>query len=217
MNRSVAFLASAVLAVSAVPATAQGKQSCPAVIAALLPKVGVDATGSFNMAGDMGIGLGVAQIPFSHPCITTTKYPARISLAITYYGGESAMMLQMQGDAADEQTIQDATKALTKAYGSQGSGTLRKNPVKTESLPGAKIVYFDFESECPAEGAAGSGTSNRPAIPNVRLKGVARTSNVRMEISLEGRVTTESALSIVKEVVENLKRANFAAEASAGK
>lgn len=217
MSKPVVVLVSILLAALTVPASAQGKQACPPVIALLLPKIGVEPTGSFNLAGDMGLGSGVAKIPFSHPCISTTKYPATITLAITYYGGEMAAMLQMQGDAVDEQTMQNATEEMTRATSSLGSKTGATSPVRTESLAGAKVVYYDFQSECPAEGAAGNGPSNRPPIPNVRLKGVARTDNVRMEITLEGQLTTDLALSIVREVVENLKKANFATAAPAGK
>jgi hypothetical protein len=213
----LAFIVSVASALSTVPAVAQSKKACPAVIASLLPRIGVDQAGSFNMAGEMGMGSGAAQIPFGHPCITSTKYPARVSLAVTYYGGEMAAMLQMQGDAADQQTLQNATRELTRAYNSLGSKSPGKNPVRTEDLPGAKIVYFDFKSECPAEGAAGSGGASRPPIPNVRLKGVARTDNVRMEISVEGQISTELAMTVVREVVENLKKTSFAAQAPAGK
>jgi len=216
MNRLLVFLALIALPLCAVPATGQSRQACPPIIASLLPKIGVDPTGSFNIAGEMGMGSGVAQIPFSHPCITSTKYPARLSLAITYYDGEMAALLEMQGDAADQQAIANATEELTRVYGSRGSKTLGKSPVKTERLSGATIVYVDYMSECPAEGAAGAVAANRPPVPNLRLNGVARTANVRMEISLEGQISTELAISIVKEVVENLKKANFTAQASAG-
>lgn len=210
MKKLAVLPAPIVLALSTLPVGAQGSNACPAVIAALLPKIGVEKTGRFTKAGDMGMGSGVAQIPFSHPCITSTKYPARMSVGITSYGGEAAAILQTQGDAADQQTIQDATEELARAYTSRGGKPSGKEPVKTEILPGATIVYVEFKSECPAEGAAGRGNRERPPIPNLRLKGVARTDNARMEISVEGQISAELAVSLVKEVVENLKRAKFA-------
>ena len=49
----------------------------------------------------------------------------------------------------------------------------------------------------------------RPKIPNIKLQGVARTDNVRLEVTLEGQIGTELAKAAVAEVFENLKKADF--------
>lgn len=110
-----------------------------------------------------------------------------------------AQMLKMQGDAANQQTIQSAVRELQKP----------NRPAKKEKLGGGDIVYVDYTSECPAEGAAGKGTSDRPPIPNVKLKGVTRTDNARLEIEVEGQITLDLARAAVTEVFENLKKADF--------
>ena len=191
--------AAAFVAVFAIPSAAQNKGSCPEIIASLLPKSGAIRGGTYSASGPMGMGGGAADLPFEHPCVKSTKYPARVSISVTYYGGEMVELLKMQGDSADQQTILSATSELEKS----------KNPVKTENLAGGQIVYWDDKSECPAEGAAGSGTVNRPPIPNIRLRGVARTSNARLEITLEGQISTDLAKAAVAEVFENLKKADF--------
>jgi hypothetical protein len=110
-----------------------------------------------------------------------------------------AELLKMQGDAADQQSLQNATSELERT----------KRPVQREKLAGGEIVFVDFTSECPAEGAAGAGSVNRPPIPNVKLKGVARTANVRLEVTLEGQISPDLAKAAVSEVFENLKKADF--------
>lgn len=80
----------------------------------------------------MGMGSGAADLPFDHPCLKSTKYPARISIAVTYYGGEMAELLKMQGDAADEQMLQNATDEF-KEFG---------NPIKAETLAGGRGDRF---------------------------------------------------------------------------
>jgi len=193
---SFILASTAIIAVMAIPSAAQKSPSCPPIIASLLPKNGSIRGGSYNASGPMGMGSGSADLPFDHPCIKSEKYPARISIAITYYGGEMAEMLKMQGDAANEQTIQNAMDELKRS----------KRTPKREKLPGGEIVYVDYTTECPAEGAAGQGTVNRPPIPNVKLTGVTRTANVRLEVTLEGKISTDQAKAAVAEVFENLKR-----------
>ena len=181
------------------PCAAQDKGACPEPIASLLPKDGAHRTGTYNAAGPMGLGSGAADLRFKHPCVTTTEFPARLTIAVTYYGGESAQLLQMQGDAVDQQTLHDAEQTLGKRHGA---------PVRTEDLAGGKIVYVSFTSACPAEGA-GEGPDTRPPVPNVQLKGVARTDTVRMEVTLDGRISLDLAKAAVAEVFQNLRKARF--------
>jgi hypothetical protein len=189
----------AIVALAAMTSAAQKSPGCPPIIASLLPKNGSIRGGDYNAAGPMGMGSGSADLPFEHPCIKSEKFPARVSIAITYYGSEMAEILKMQGDAANEQTLQSAMDDFKRS----------KRSPKREKLAGGEIVYTDFTTECPAEGAAGTGTVNRPPIPNVKLKGVARTASVRLEVTLEGKISVDLAKAAVAEVFENLKKANF--------
>jgi hypothetical protein len=189
----------AIVAIAAVTFAAQKSPSCPAVIASLLPKNGSVRGGDYNASGPMGLGSGSADLPFDHPCIKSEKYPARISVAVTYYSSEMAEILKMQGDAANEQTLQNAMADFKRS----------KRVARREKLAGGEIVYVDFTTECPAEGAAGAGTVDRPPIPNVKLKGVALTASVRLEVTLEGKISVDMAKAAVAEVFENLKKANF--------
>jgi hypothetical protein len=177
---------------------AQGAGGCPEPIASLLPREGAPCSGAYNAAGPMGIGSGAKKLRFQHPCVTDTEFPARLTIAVTYYGGESAELLQMQGDAADQQTLLNAEQSL--------GG--HRSPVKKEDLAGGTIVYASWTSACPALGA-GEGPDTRPPIPNVELKGVARTANARLEVSLEGRISLDRAKGLVAEVFENLKKTKF--------
>lgn len=194
------LLASATTAaLVAVPAAAQSKDSCPPVIASLLPKNGSIRGGSFNASGPMGIGSGSADLPFDHPCTKSVKFPARISVAVTYYGAEVAQLLQMQGDAANQQTLEDAMRGLKKGQVAP----------KREKLNGGEIVYITYETECQPETIDTGKTTTYPPTPHVKLKGVALTANVRLEVDLAGSITWDLAKAAVSEVFENLKKADF--------
>jgi hypothetical protein len=40
------------------------------------------------------LGSGAADLPFGHRRTKSEKFPARISIAVTYYGGEMAELLK---------------------------------------------------------------------------------------------------------------------------
>ena len=196
---SALALFAAILAAAPVPATAQSKGACHPIIASLLPKSGSIRGGDFNAAGPMGMGGGSADLPFEHPCTKSDKFPARISVAVTYYGGEMAQMLQMQGDAANQQTLENAMGELGRT----------KHPPKREKLGGGEIVYVAYETECQPETIDTGKTTTYPPTPHVKLKGVALTANARLEVDLEGRISWDLAKAAVSEVFENLKKADF--------
>jgi hypothetical protein len=199
--RTIAALALGLVFVSAAAGTAaaQSKGNCPAIIASLLPKAGSVRGGDFNASGPMGLGSGSADLPFDHPCTKSEKFPARISIAVTYYGGEMAQLLQMQGPMANEQTLQNAMGEIGKA----------KNPPRREKLGDGEIVYVAYETPCQPETIETGSNKTYPPTPHVVLKGVALTANVRLEVDLEGRISWDLAKAAVTEVFENLKKADF--------
>lgn len=188
-----------VVALTAAAPADRKPPACPQVIASLLPKGGSLRGGSYTLNGPMGLGSGAEDLPFTHPCIESEKFPARITVAVTYYGDDMAQLLEMQGPAANEQTLQNAMSELAH----------NKRTPHREKLTGGEIVFVDFTTECPAEGAAGKGTVARPPIPNVKLTGVALTANVRLEVTLEGKITLDRAKAAVSEVFANLKKLDF--------
>jgi hypothetical protein len=108
----------------------------------------------------------------------------------------------MQGGAANEQELQSAMEELKRP----------KRTPKREKLGGGEVVYIDYLTECPpqgAEGTPGAKPAPRPPIPNVKLKGVALTANVRLQVELEGRIGLDQAKAAVTEVFENLRKADF--------
>jgi hypothetical protein len=188
-----------VAALAAVPSAAQSKGSCPPIIASLLPRSGSIRGGDYNAAGPMGMGNGSADLPFDHPCVQTTKFPARITIAVTYYGGEMAEMLKMQGDAVNQQTLENAMSGFKKG----------PTPPRREKLDGGEIVYLAYETECQPETIDTGKKTQYPPTPHVKLKGVALTANVRLEVDLEGTISFDLAKAAVSEVFENLKKADF--------
>jgi hypothetical protein len=186
-------------ALAAVPSAAQSKGSCPPIIASLLPKTGSIRGGDYNAAGPMGIGNGSADLPFDHPCRKSEKFPARITVAVTYYGGEMAEMLKMQGDAVNQQTLENAMSGFKNG----------PTPPRREKLGGGEIVYLAYETECQPETINTGKQTQYPPTPHVKLKGVALTANVRLEVDLGGTITLDLAKAAVSEVFENLKKADF--------
>jgi hypothetical protein len=189
----------AALAAAPAPAPAQTKGSCPEIIASLLPKNGSLRGGAYNAAGPMGMGNGSADLPFDHPCRKSEKFPARISVAVTYYGGEMAEMLKMQGDAVNQQTLENAMSGFKNG----------PTPPRREKLDGGEIVYLAYETECQPETINTGKQTQYPPTPHVKLKGVALTANVRLEVELGGTITLDLAKAAVLEVFENLKKADF--------
>lgn len=196
---SAVLLATAIGALGTVFAAARAQNACPPVIASLLPKNGSLRGGQYNAAGPMGMGSGAMDLPFDHPCTKSEKYPARISIAVTYYGGEMAELLKMQGDAANQQTLESAMNELGRT----------KNPPRREKLGDGEIAYTASETPCQPETIDTGKSTHYPPTPHVKLKGVALTSNVRLEVDLEGQISLDLAKAAVSEVFENLKKADF--------
>ncbi|MHB1192934.1 MAG: hypothetical protein ACYC6F_07780 [Longimicrobiales bacterium] len=182
------------------PAEAQGKPEVPPIIAGLLPSNSSIRGGGFNLAGDMGLGNGAADLPFDHPCLNTSRYPGRVTIALTYYGGEMAQMLQMQGPMVNEQTLENAMGSM------DGPG---ESPMR-EKLGIGEIVYVYSERPCQPETIdTGGPTRTYPPTPTVKLLGVALTANVRLEVTVEGGIPVDQAKSAAAEVFEKLAKTDF--------
>ena len=75
-------------------------ETCPPVLAGLMPKDAVKVTGSYMPSGMISMGSAAADLPFSNPCSNqTTKYPGRITLEVQHYTGDGVAMFKMQVDA----------------------------------------------------------------------------------------------------------------------
>jgi hypothetical protein len=188
------------VALAVVPAGSQDGTKCPDIIASLLPKNGSIRGGAYNASGPMGLGSGSIDLPFEHPCPHSGKYAARLSVAVTYYGGEMAVLLKMQGGSANQQTLQNATSELERTG----------HAPRREKLGGGEIVYITYETECPPNTIdTGKPQAHYPPVPHVTLKGVALTANVRLEVDLEGAISPDLAKAAIDEVFANLKKADF--------
>ena len=214
MSRMIACAGLALVfatAAFAVVAAAQTQGSCPPIIASLLPKNASIRDGQYmavpaDSADKIGNGSGSADIPFEHQCIKSNKFPARISIKVTYFGGEAVWQLQMGGDAFNEEAMSGAMRELE-----QRKRTLNNamSEPKRERLAGGEIVYADFKSECPPKENVMADVGEM-IVPNVKLRGVISTDNARLEVKLEGQISVELAKAAVTEVFENLKKADFA-------
>lgn len=197
------------MAAIAVDAAAQTQNTCPPIIASILPKNASGHTGEYFKGGEGGdimiTGRGSADIPFEHRCIKSTKFPAHVSIKVTYFGGELVEVFKWQGEAAAEQFMYDAAQELE-----QNRNTLLPgmSETKREKLAGGEIVYFEYLSECPPEKEE-MAEIGEMIVPNVTLKGVTLTENAQLEVELYGSITVEAAKAAVTEVFENIKKADF--------
>lgn len=106
----------------------------------------------------------------------------------------------MQGDMIDEQTFENAIRELGEDDG----------PIGREKLGSGEIVYTFLEAVRQPE-TIDTGGPDRvyPPTPTVRLRGVARTANARLEVTLDGDIPLDLAKSAVAEIFENLMKADF--------
>ncbi len=212
MSQTIACVALAIAfatAAIAVVVAAQTGKSCPPIIASLFPK-NASIRGGQYFPGDMGMGDGSADLPFSfeNPSCVKAQYSARISVAVKHYGGETAVLIKsaespygtIDRDADKEQFITNATNELAQT----------KISPKREMLGIGEIVYVEFKSECHPVGPATTAARIGPMIvPNVKLKGVAWTDNANLQVTLDGPISVNLAKAAVAEVFANLKKADF--------
>lgn len=178
-------------------AAAQTRDGCPPIIASLLPKNASGCTGQYFVSV-VSAGKGSADIPFEHRCITT-RYPARISFEVAYFDEPLVELFRMEGTEPDEQIIVTAMEVL------EG---MSRSPTR-EKLAGGEIAYAEYMSNCPYEGPAVMAAVGALELPNVRLTGVTRTDNAKLEVRLEGQISIEAARAAITEVFENLRKVEF--------
>ena len=212
MSRTIALAALPLLiatAVIAVVAAAQTQESCPPIIASLLPKNGSVRDGQYVKSGEGGDfvirGSGSADIPFEHRCITSSKFPARVSIKVDYYGGEMVLLFEMQGSEPNQEIINGAMREFEQAKRTLNNAM---SEPRREKLAGGEIVYTEYMSECPSKEEVMADIGEM-ALPNIKLRGVISTGNARLEVTLEGQISVEPAKAAVTEVFENFKKADF--------
>lgn len=179
---------------------------CPAVIAALVPKGAVRATGRYQGQGIMALGGGTADLPFQYPCLTE-KYPAKWRVEIQHYEGEGIQLLQMQVAGYEQQVIQNEKDEIERLR-AKARAPAQGNPVRVEKVAGGTVVLSTQTRKCPWGGVADNRVEPAP-IPVVRLVGVAHTTSTRITLKIEGDMSAEAALAAAKETFENLARYKF--------
>lgn len=186
---------------------AQTQGSCPPIIASILPK---NASGHAGQVfpGDMSSGRGSADLSFDNPTCAKRKFSARISIAFTHYGGETAILIKSEEEPYG--TIdREAIKAEAIRAAASELEQIRLTP-KIEKLGIGEIVYGEYKDECPPEGPATTAARVGPMIvPNVKLKGVAWAGNANLTVTLEGTISVDLAKAAVAEVFANLQKADF--------
>ena len=189
----------------AVLVAAQTQGSCPPIIASILPKNASGHAGQF-FPGEMSSGRGSADLSFDNPTCPKQKFSARISIAVTHYGGEMAILIKSEEspygtvdrEAIIAKAIKDATSEIEQ----------RRLTPKIEKLGIGEIVYGEFKSECPPEEEVMADVG-KIIVPNVKLKGVAWAGSANLTVTLEGTISVELAKAAVAEVFANLQKADF--------
>lgn len=203
------ILAGSLLVFPSATALVFAQGGCPPIIAALFPKDASNQSGQY-FPGDRSTGEGSADLPFSfeHPSCARVKYSARISVEVTHYGGETALLIKsdespfgpIDRDTVKARFMTDATSELAQT---------RMTPQR-ETLGIGEIVYVESKSECPPVGEAAAAARVGPIIvPNVKLKGVAWAGNATVQVTLDGPISVELAKTAVAEVFANLQKADF--------
>jgi len=202
-------LAGSLLVLPSTTALLLAQGGYPPIIASLFPKNASIRSGQY-FPGDRGTGDGSADLPFSfeNPACVKAQYSARISVAVTHYGGETAILIKsaespygsIDRDADKEQFITSATSELAQT---------RMTP-KRETLGIGEIVYVERKTEChPVAPATAAARIGPMIVPNVKLKGVAWAGNATVQVTLDGPISVELAKAAVAEVFANLQKADF--------
>jgi hypothetical protein len=190
--------------VLAVALFAQGRPQCPPLIAALMPKNAVKISCQYNAAGFVGLGWAAADLPFSHPCIQTTKYPGRITFDVKHYSGEGLELFRMQIGAEERQRLDNRKQELDREHDkmlrSMKDPSLLR-PVRTEPVPGGTLLHLEFFIDC-SEGV-------KRVKPYVKLLGVGHVDGTAINIEIEGFVSSEVAKAAASEVLANFSHADF--------
>jgi hypothetical protein len=183
---------------------AQGRPQCPPLIASLMPKNAAKVTCQYNAAGFVGLGWAAADLPFSHPCIQTTKYPGRITFDVKHYSGEGLELFRMQIDAEEGQRLANRKEELDKEHDkmrrSMKDPSLLR-PVRTESVPGGTLLYLEHFIDC-SEGV-------KRVKPYVKLLGVGHKDGTAINIEIEGFISSAAAKAAAVEVLANFSKADF--------
>lgn len=188
----------------AVSALAQGRPDCPPLIASLMPKSAAKTTCFYNAAGFIGLGGAAADLPFSHPCITTTKYPGRITFDIKHYSGEGLELFRMQIDAEEQQRLDNRQEELEKEHKQKRRSLKDPNllrPVKSETVPGGRLLYLEHFVDC--------SLGVKRVMPYLKLLGVGHVDGTAINIEIEGFISSETATAAAREVLANFSKADF--------
>jgi len=192
------------LILGALDLSAQGAAPCPPVLASLMPKGAVNVTGQFTSAGIVGMGFAAADLPFDHPCTKSDKYPGRIVVDVQHYQGEGVKLFKMQVDSVEKQTLENEREEMERRRPDiRKTSTLDKiSDVKTETVPGGTLLYYDYYTDCSEEGI-------KRSHPSVRLLGVAHTDSTKINIQIDGFISAEVARAAALEVIANFGKADF--------
>ncbi len=206
MNRTMKRVCRSLMlcALSAGAIFAQGKPQCPPVLAALMPKNAVRVTCFYNAAGFIGLGGAAADLPYSHPCITTTKYPGRITFDVKHYSGEGLELFRMQIDAEEQQRLDNRRQELEQEHDQMRRSTKDQSllrPVRMEAVPGGRLLWFEHFIDC--------SLGARRVKPYLKLLGVGHGGGTAINIEIEGLIGSEAATAAAREVLANFSKTDF--------
>lgn len=184
---------------------AMAAESCPPVLAGLMPKGAVKVSGQYMPSEMISMGSASAYLPFTNICSNqTTKYPGHLTLEVQHYAGDAVQMLRMQVDSVEQQTLQGKKtefEQTIKGLQSPNSKALSVSGLKTEKIRGGTIIYFDYYIDC-SEG-------EKRSKPSVELTGVAHTDSTRITLNIDGYISAEAARAAAVEVLTNFSKARF--------
>jgi hypothetical protein len=180
-------------------------ESCPQILAGLMPKNAVKVTGQYMPSDMISMGSASADLPFTNICSNqTTKYPGHLTLEVQHYKGDAVQMLRMQVDSVEQQTLQGKKsefEKILKGIRGPNSKALSVSDLKTEKVSGGTIIYFDYYIDC-SEG-------EKRSKPSTRLTGVAHTDSTRITLNIDGFISAEAARAAAVEVLTNFSKARF--------
>jgi hypothetical protein len=137
------------------------------------------------------------------PCTRSSKLPGRITFDVKHYSGDGLKLFKMQIGAEEEQRFEDARADFVKKHDgihAPSGRILAVSAVKTESVTGGRLVYFDYTTDC-----------SESAYPTVTLLGVGHTESTAINIEIRGTISAEVARVAASEVLAKFAKADLSA------
>lgn len=205
MKISHFVILSAVILTAALAVFTRSELKCPEELASLMPGEAVNLAGHYSEAGTTSMGIAGADLPFDYPCPPTSKYPARLKIALKRCHAKAPEACRTQLLSFEAETIRKDRISMAR---SRDNVRLAAGitPLAEEQFAGGTAIYFVSTARCWAAGM-GSTPSEYPYMPTIEFKWYAHSASSSIAVTITGNMTVEKAKKTIEEVAGKFRKA----------